>query len=181
MPKRKREFKSLVIILRGVPGTGKSTTARALYELFKDTYNSFEGCVKIISRDTIRYSLCNQNNEEYQNSFKSPCFNTMVRDNFYNQILHRLSVLNIPNVTIIDNTNTKIADLKQLFWILFSGARIQNKNYDVYIYTKRHEHGSKHDVPEQIMEKFREELKESDDWLKNNTPIRIKNIKRICI
>lgn len=179
--KRKRELRSIIIILRGVPGTGKSTTARALYELFKDSYNYFEGHVRIISRDAIRYSLCNENDEDYENSFKDPSFNTMVRDSFYNQIFQRLSNLDVPNVTIIDTTNTKKADLKQLFWILFTGVRVHRKNYDVYLYTKRHEYGSKHKVPEHVMQKFRQELEESDIWLQKNVQSRIKNIKRICI
>lgn len=162
MSKRKRELHMIVIVLRGVPGSGKTTTAKRLYEMF---YNDYYGNVFIHSRDMIRQHYCNNHSIDYQESFRDACVNTFVRDKYFFQLFELLHNLRKPSVIIIDATNTKINDLYSTLRIIFISHCCLYAPLDVYIYTKRHEYQSLHGVPECIMQRFREELKESDEWL----------------
>ena len=75
------------------------------------------------------------------------------------------------SLLVIDSTNTKIADLIRLLRIIKPyDFLINNVDYNIYILTKRTEHGNIHDVPEKVMKAFREELKESDEWLDKKFP-----------
>lgn len=166
MSKRKRELRNVIIVLRGVPGTGKTTATHLLYDLFK---NDYDYNVQIISRDNQRLNQCKANSIDYQSSFRDPTFNLMVRDTYYENmysLLNHLHSLGLPYVCIIDATNTKLYDLKHTLWTIRSACPKFKHTTDVYIYTKRTEHGSTHGVPACIMDRFREELKESDEWLK---------------
>lgn len=183
MSKRKRELPDIIIVLRGIPGTGKTTTAHQLYDLFKIDYDYY---VEIISRDTKRLSHCKKHGIDYQSSFRDPAFNTHVRDVFYEDLYdhlnHYRNQVKVPTVTIIDATNTKLADIKHTLWTIRHTDYSKCKHCDVYIYTKRTEHGSTHGVPECIMERFREELKESDEWLKvNSKDYNLKIVNKVAL
>lgn len=163
MSKRKRDLKSIIIILRGVPGSGKSTTAKRLYDLF---YNDYYGNVFIHSRDMIRHRYCDKHGIGYQESFRDPIVNTFVRDRYYFQLFELLNNMSKSFVVIIDSTNTKINDLYSTLRTIHVSQCDMIAPLDVYVYTKRIEHGSINGVPECIMQRFRDELKESDEWLK---------------
>lgn len=182
MSKRKRELRNVIIVLRGVPGTGKTTATHLLYELFK---NDYDYNVQIISRDNQRLNQCKANSIDYQASFRDPVFNLMVRDTYYENmysLLNHLHSLGLPYVCIIDATNTKLYDIKHTLWTIRAACPKFKQTTDVYIYTKRTEHGSTHGVPECIMERFREELKESDEWLKVNTQkYNIKVVNKVAL
>lgn len=169
MSKRSRNLKNIVIVLRGVPGSGKTTTAERIYDLFKDDYNY---CVRIISRDSTRKYYCWKHDIDYQSSFRNPEVNTIVRDRYYEDIFIHLSYCKqFPSVTIIDSTNTKVPDLKHLLWTFRNSLGSYIDNFDFYVYTKRKEFGSTHGVPDCIMQRFREELKQSDEWLLKNSQV----------
>lgn len=173
MSKRRRDvpYRDVIIILRGVPGSGKTTTCRELTKMF---FSHYEQYVQCISRDCSRYEYCAKRSIDYQASFHDPAINTIVRDEFYQHLFDCLDDYRKTadsTITIIDATNTKIADLKMIFWIIKRTSNVY-KEADVYLYTKRHEHGSIHGVPESVMQRFREELKESDEWLKKNNPLK---------
>lgn len=180
MSKRKRELKSLIIILRGVPGSGKTTTANRLFDMFKDQYDYR---VDIINRDTIRSSYCQRHNIDYQLSFVNPHVNTKVRDTYYERIFsHLVYTRSHPCVTIIDSTNTKKADLHHLFWTINHALMAERPKYHIYLYTKNTEYKSVHSVPEPIMQRFREELKDSNEWLEHKArQYDIKMVNKICI
>lgn len=168
MPKRKRELKGLIFILRGVPGTGKTTIAHRLYERLKEPYDYR---VQIVSRDDVRKHYCVKHDIDYQSSFRDPIINTLVRDKFYRELTEWVEYIKShAHVLIIDATNTKLADLKQTLWCVnrrcVNCQRIGDCHpYDIYLYTRRKEFGSIHGVPECIMKRFREEITESDHWL----------------
>lgn len=169
MSKRKRDLRNIIIVLRGVPGTGKTTCTHLLYDLLK---NDYDYNVQIISRDTMRLNQCKANSIDYQASFRDPVFNLMIRDSYYEKMFSTLSYLHSCSqryVCIIDSTNTKLYDIKHTLWTIRTACPDFKRTTDVYIYTKRTEHGSTHGVPSCIMERFREELKESDNWLKENS------------
>lgn len=170
MSKRKRDVSDhdVIIILRGIPGTGKTTMARELVDMF---YENFEPHVYGLSRDDMRSQYCLRHNIDYQASFRDPALNTIIRDEFYQHLFTYLQYYrkeDEPMIYIIDATNTKIADLKMTFWII-KHTKNPNKPADVYLYTKRKEYGTVHGVPECIMKRFREELAESDEWLKSHS------------
>lgn len=180
MSKRQRELKSLVIVLRGVPGSGKTTTALRLFEMFKDIYNYR---VHIFCRDTYRQDYCKRHNCDYQNSFRNPQVNTRVRDIFYEDIFVHLEYMrNVPSVTIIDSTNTKLADIKHLFWIIKTSLSYEIERHRIYVYNKHTEYNSVQQVPESIMEIFRSEMNEFTEWLNHHTTdINYKMVNKICI
>ena len=180
MSKRKRELKSIIIILRGVPGSGKTTTSQRLWEMFKDAYDYR---VDIFNRDTLRQCYCTKHHIDYQASFCNSHVNTRVRDTFYENLFsHFQYTRSHPCVTIVDSTNTKKADLKHLFWIMNRALMEDRKKYDIYVYTKRTEYQSIHSVPEVIMKRFREELRISDEWLTHQAPqYNIKLVNKIAL
>lgn len=156
--------RTIIFVLRGVPGSGKTTCAQKLYGMFYDQYN---GNVFVHSRDLVRQHYCTKNSVDYQASFRNVSVNTFVRDRYYLRLLELLMNLRKPSVVIIDSTNTKINDLYTTFKVISISHCDMYNAVDVYLYTKRHEYKSVHNVPECIMERFREELKESDQWLNN--------------
>lgn len=180
MAKRKRDFGSLIIILRGVPGSGKTTTARTLNEMFnRDFYHTVN-----LSRDVLRMRYCNVHDMDYQGSFRNPTINTYIRDEYFQKMFEELEFIkNEPYCCmIIDSTNTKVADLKRTLWTIRKALSGGTVHFDKYIYTKRHEHRSIHNVPECIMQRFRDELKESDEWLKKHSDdFKIKCYNKILI
>lgn len=180
MSKRKRELKSVIIILRGVPGTGKTTVSHRLWDMFKDSYDYR---VDIFNRDTLRQCYCSKHRIDYQSSFANSHVNTRVRDTYYEMLFtHFQFTRSHPSVTIIDSTNTKKADLKHLFWVINHALMEDKSKYDIYVYTKRTEYQSIHSVPEPIMRRFREELKISDEWLVNQAPqYNVKLVNKICL
>lgn len=182
MSKRKRDLHTIVIVLRGVPGSGKTTTAKRLFDMF---YNNYYGNVFIHSRDMIRQHFCNNHSIDYQESFRNASVNTFVRDRYFFQLLELLENLRKPSVVIIDSTNTKINDLYTTFRVISVSHCDLYNPVDVYVYTKRHEYQSIHGVPECIMERFREELKESDDWLHKKAGTRaryvFKNVNKVAL
>ena len=111
---------------------------------------------------------------DYQESFKNPTINTLIRDMYFNEIgsaFRQMRFNDGESLLIIDSTNTKIADLIRLLGIIKPyDFLINNVDYNIYILTKRREHGNIHDVPEKVMKAFREELKESDEWLDKKFP-----------
>lgn len=174
--KRQREYTSsleklrnrkLVIILRGIPGTGKTTTRKKLTKLFRDKGRN----VKTLSRDRIREKYCEKTKQKYVASFSNATTNTIVRDKYYRKLKEKAKEIlwygGNGAVLIIDSTNTKIPDLVNTFKILkeynfLEGIR---DDFDIIVYTKRKEHGSVHDIPDDVMERFRKELNDSDAWL----------------
>lgn len=189
MSKRERpKDKFTILILRGVPGTGKSTLARSISEYFINI-QKFE-CAsernthcKIINRDLIRLKyitsaeckeVLNGKRVNYQDSFKNATINSLIRDKYFNEIAEAFRTMRFndgESLLIIDSTNTKIADLIRLLKIIEPyDFLINNVDYNIYILTKRHEHGNIHNVPEKVMNAFREELKESDEWLNKKFP-----------
>lgn len=165
--KRKRDQPNIIWIMRGIPGTGKTTTALRLKRL----YEKYGHKVYYFNRDNTRLLYCAKHNMEYDKSFSDATTNTIVRDKYYEEI-ERIVRLTRParKVIIIDSTNTKIADLRKLFYVL---DLTKDKDYlylnnprKVYVVTKRKIHGNQHNVPENIIKKFEEELKESDEYLK---------------
>lgn len=159
--------KSAVFILRGVPGSGKSTTALKIYEKLKDR---FDMSIQIISRDNVRKCFCVKHGIDYQASFRDPVINQLVRDKFYRRLDIWLEfAATSPHCLIIDATNTKVADLKHTLWLANHSRDVVHKDstvpFDIFLITKRKEYGSIHQVPECIMSRFRDELAESDKWL----------------
>lgn len=182
MSKRQRELRTIVIILRGVPGSGKTTTAKRLIDVF---FNEYYGNVFIHSRDVIRQLYCNNHSIDYQSSFQDAAVNTFVRDKYFFQLFSLLENLRKPSVVIIDSTNTKIPDLYATFRIIKMAHCDFYNPVDVYVYTKRHEYQSRHGVPEFVMERFRNELKESDEWLLKKRGSRakyvFKNVNKVTL
>lgn len=163
-------MKSLIVI-RGVPGTGKSTYAlkqeRACYEQGSNAFT--------VSRDTIRMDmiLCAVKTPEcfiedfniemedleqisfgmdykknYQISFRSQLFDNLVQRKFREVIVEYLEDPQIDDV-IIDATNIKEDDLK-----FYSKLREKYK-CAIYIHELNKEFGSVHEVPEYIMRNCR--------------------------
>lgn len=164
--KELRERK-VVIILRGIPGTGKTTTRKKLTKLFRDKGRN----VKTLSRDRIREKYCEKTKQKYVSSFSDATTNTIVRDKYYRSLRKKAKEIlwygGNGAVFIIDSTNTKIPDLINTFKILkeFNPLEGIRETFDIIVYTKRKEHGSVHQIPTDTMEKFRKELSESDAWL----------------
>lgn len=180
--KRKRQpeigypHKKMIYILRGVPGTGKTTLANILESSFKD--NGWN--VRKINRDEVREKLLKTTKFKeifgkeltYQESFSNVTANTIIRDEYYNKLrklVNRIQYTSFKkSLLIIDSTHTKIADLVgtlSLFENFYPSGDLH-----VYIVTKKTIHGNVHEVPETVMKNFQKELKESDEWLKKKYP-----------
>lgn len=186
MSKRARPSTLTILILRGIPGTGKSTLAEKICSEFRnnlDNPKQAKSNIRCISRDTVREEflrsleckeILNGKEINYQESFKNATINTLVRDRYFDEIETAYRIMRYndgDNLILIDSTNTKIADLVRLLKILQPyDSIIKYMEMKTYILTKRHEHGNIHDVPEKVMNAFRQELRESDEWLKRKYP-----------
>lgn len=177
--KRKRTSNKTVFILRGIPGTGKTT----LSNLIKETYECPECEVDILNRDMFRIKYISSNECKeicgkslgYQESFSNPTINTIIRDKFYEELRNKIIELQLDTSTkdrilIVDSTNTKLADLIRTLDICGLKGNTIKGDYHVYIITKRKVHVNTHAVPDNVMESFKKELKESDEWLKKKYP-----------
>lgn len=177
--KRGEPQKKLVYILRGVPGTGKTTLATKLETAFEN--GGWD--VSRINRDkeredllqTIRFKEIFGKELTYQESFSNVTANTLVRDEYYKhlrQLVNHLRYTNMrKSLLIIDSTHTKIADLVTTLSLFQDFPPFYDLH--VYIVTKRTIHGNVHDVPEPVMKNFQKEIKESDEWLKKKYPKKI--------
>lgn len=168
--------KKIVYILRGVPGTGKTTLAKNLETSYKDlgwhVYN--------INRDEVREKLLKKDKFKklfgkeltYQESFSNVTANTLIRDGYYKKLRKLVGRFEYTswkkNLLIIDSTHTKIADLITTLSLFENFAPFGDLH--VFIITKRTIHGNIHSVPEPVMKNFKRELKESDEWLKKEYP-----------
>lgn len=187
MPKRERpKNKFTVLILRGIPGTGKTTLALQLCRAFRSTFKDFDEARRncnCVNRDVVRQNYLNSNECKeilngktltYQESFKNATINTIIRDEYFSEIGNKFRTMRFndgESLLVIDSTNTKIADLRRILKIIEPyDFLVENVDYNIYILTKRHEHGNVHDVPEKVMNAFRQELKESDEWLNKKFP-----------
>lgn len=181
--KRKRERgrpKKIVYILRGVPGTGKTTLAEKL----KTAYENIGWSVIKINRDEEREEYIKSDlfkeifgkKLDYQESFTNATANTLIRDKYYKTLTKFVTHFKYNNecneLLIIDSTHTKIADLVYTLNLFkpFGSYDDNWKNLNVFIITKRTIHGNIHNVPEPVMKAFKKELKESDEWLNKKFP-----------
>lgn len=177
--KRRREegmHKKVVYILRGVPGTGKTTLA----EKIEKAYQECGWDISKINRDkeredlikTIRFKKIFEKELNYQESFSNVTANTLVRDEYYKHLRQLVNHLRFTmcrkSLLIIDSTHTKIADLITTLDLFKDFPPIYDLN--VYIVTKRTIHGNIHNVPEPVMKNFKKELEESDEWLNKTYP-----------
>lgn len=174
--------KKIVYILRGVPGTGKTTLANNLESSYKNSgWN-----VRKINRDEVREKLLKKEKFKkifgkelsYQESFSNVTANTLIRDGYYRKLRKLVTRFEYTsykkNLLIIDSTHTKIADLVSTLSLFKDFAPFGDLH--VYIVTKRTIHGNIHEVPEPVMKNFKRELNESDEWLKKEYPYKKVNL-----
>lgn len=180
--KRKRQpeigypHKKIVYILRGVPGTGKSTLAKNLESSYKES----GWFVQRINRDEVREELLKKEKFKkifgkeltYQESFSNVTANTLIRDGYYKKLRKLVGRFEYTSykkdLLIIDTTHTKIADLVTTLSLFEDFPPFGDLH--VFIVTKRTIHGNIHEVPEPVMKNFKRELKDSDEWLKKQYP-----------
>lgn len=183
-------------ILRGLPGSGKSTFAAALArrfffeerdsaivsrdELRMDMISDFkdndvEWCkgyhfsLKILREDFHYDSTGYPDNETlYQLSFKSDAFNSFINAKFIATI-NDLLVENCQNV-IIDATNLSDSDLKHYKDL----ARTYNAL--ITIYNLESDYGSVHGVPNHILDRMKE-VKKNNDMLALSIADNVKIVK----
>lgn len=150
-----------LIILRGVPGSGKST-----YAQFLKNKEELKGKrVKIINRDDIRMAHCRELIEDeryvvkmnerlnldemYQMSFKIKEIDKEVKQ-FYYQTVADLLFAKIYDVIILDTTFIDMVDIAKTRMLLdFCNG------YEVDIYEMTSLFTSSHDVPDNIMNQYK--------------------------
>lgn len=154
-----------VIAIRGLPGSGKTTLAQHLADQERLKGSDI---VKIINRDEIRYKVAELNwsqskwiydmtkdvtkKDLYDLSFKVKELDKEVNQQFWYKIAQNL-IGNLCDTLIIDITFTSIIDIGKLRFLMELCGYVE---LDVYEMTTQYE--SKHDVPNDIMRKFKLEL-----------------------
>lgn len=106
-----------ICILRGIPGSGKTTYANHLIDFFgRDKLAT--GQVMFISRDEIRMKYAKKHKMDYVATFKDFNANRRVRDKFLLEInfcVNDWYFRDMPNrVIIIDSTFSNISDIKTI-------------------------------------------------------------------
>lgn len=163
------ESTKTVVILRGIPGSGKSTKAKELKQYY---YNQGKE-VGLFSRDDFRKCVLGRINkgskedleELYQQSFVDQHQNEMIKDTFYERVIDSLD--SNKDVLIYDMTNISKEDC--FFWFEYV-TYAKGKGDDVQIVECEGNFKSMHNVPEKIMDDYRkkwEETKPMWDLLKD--------------
>lgn len=149
------------VILRGIPGSGKSTKAEELKKEFEGDMMK----VKIFSRDKFRMCVLERMvgttleelEEAYQNSFRDQTQNEMIKDTFYERVIDSLD--DYTNDAIIyDMTNISKDDC--FFWFEFV-TYAKGKGDEVRIVECEGNYKSKHNVPDNIMDDYRKKWEET--------------------
>ena len=148
------------IILRGIPGSGKTTKAKALKEYYENKGKK----VAIYSRDSFRMATLAEifKNEKtlekaYQDSFNNPTENMMIREEFYRKIIDGLELDD--DVHVYDMTNTSKEDA--YFWFEFV-TYAKAREDKIKIICAAGKFGSTHNVPDNVMERYETQKKNNE-------------------
>jgi hypothetical protein len=136
-------------ILRGIPGTGKTTWCYKKYEaiLSKSPYT----VVAIISRDAFRMHEVKYSEAEYQKSFNVPDWNASIKKRFWKYAYDNMEDC---DVMILDTTMCSYQDIWDVKTMIFDYmGKHDLPEIRWKIFTK--EHGSTHGVPEKVMDGYR--------------------------
>ena len=149
------------IILRGIPGSGKSTKAEELKKEFERQFCK----VKIFSRDQFRLCVLERMigkdkeklEEAYQQSFRDKAQNEMIKDTFYERVIDSMDDYT-HDVIIYDMTNISKQDC--FFWWEFASFA-KGKGDEVQVIECEGNYKSTHNVPEDIMEDYRKKWEQT--------------------
>lgn len=136
-------------ILRGVPGTGKTTWCYQKYEkiMSKCPYTK----VAIISRDGFRMLEVSYSDREYQKSFKDSDWDASIKKRFWK---YARANMNNCDIMILDTTMCTYQDIWSLKVMLFDYIEkhdLPDLRWKIFT----NEYGSTHNVPEKVMEGYR--------------------------
>lgn len=138
-----------IVVLRGVPGTGKSTFALKYY---KDRKNKYPNeVVTLVSRDGYRMLECKFSEAEYQKSFVDDSWNGRIIRDFWKYVS---DTFNKCDVMILDTTMCKYQDIYTLYWHLFEYMARTNIMVKIRWKVCVTEHGSTHSVPVVMMHEY---------------------------
>lgn len=152
------------IIIRGIPGSGKSTKAKELKEQFEKKGKR----VAIYSRDAFRkafllevFSVSSNIEEAYQESFTNQEDNVIIKDEFYRRLVDSLE--EDDNVHIYDMTNISKEDA--YFWFEFATyAKAKGDTFEFCVMNGQYK--STHNVPDNVMEKYKKDFEENQNiWI----------------
>lgn len=165
--------KVLICLLRGPPGSGKTTFANGIINFFgREKLDN--GQVMYISRDDIRENYAKRHGMSYVDTFKDVNANTRIRDKFMHEIefcVNDWYFRDIPNrVVIIDSTFSKLADMKNIFKIcklskLRNRPVYRNRVRVFNFNTVRRNHRN---VPNVKLLEIKKNLNETDEYLKEH-------------
>lgn len=140
-----------IYILRGIPGTGKTTWAYKKLELLmhKRPYEH----IFLISRDGYRMREVNYSESEYQKSFKDEQWNNSIKKRFWE---YAYNCFEKADVVILDTTMIGDVDLADINAIMLKWILIHRTQPEIRwkIFTKQY--FSTHNVPEEVMQKYKE-------------------------
>lgn len=149
-----------LVVLRGVPGTGKSTWATKYYEKRK-TKCPYENVV-ILNRDSYRMMRVKYSESEYQKSFKDHTWDNSIRKGFWQYFAKMMRAC---DTLILDTTMCHFADYVALQWHIFEYVCETNTMLKVRWYIFVEEHGSTHGVPGKIINDYWDQFNDTIDYV----------------
>lgn len=149
-----------IVILRGVPGTGKSTFSLKYLERRRQKYPDED--IALISRDGFRMMEVKYSETEYQRSFRDSFWNEEIIRRFWG---HVRDMFNRCDVLILDSTMCKYQDIYALYWYLFEYMAKTNIMVKIRWKVLITEYGSRHGVPAQVMHKYWDEFNDTMSYI----------------
>lgn len=150
-----------IVILRGVPGTGKTTWGLQYYEHRKKKC-PYED-IRYMSRDAYRQRLCKYDENEYLRSFDDKHWDKSIRKHFWMGISE---VMMGCDLMILDMTMIDYRDIFALTWYLFKYEQEYETKVKIRWKIFLTEYGSNHNVPPEKMDRYRQMFEDSAEMVK---------------
>lgn len=149
-----------IVVLRGIPGTGKTTWGLKYYDKRKKKC-PYED-IRYMSRDAYRQRITKYDENEYQKSIADKHWDKSIRKNFWRNFGE---IMDSCDLMILDMTMVDYRDIIALQWYLFEYQLEKEVEVKIRWYIFITEYGSKHNVPPEKMEIYVEQFEDTTDLI----------------